>query len=922
MSIKRSSAGSQFLENVLPSKIFKEQKFRGNNKELNRRLASFTDPHTLNYYPNIEKIAVALCDEELVSFQDKQLREQIKNISAKSVDIDHLQIGIQLTDTDLSKMLDPKDGIERVRTSAREVRLSISFVPVAKKNQGITEASNYRKFTHKYRLSVDSDNQRFVDFYLSCPKGKVSRRQKGCNFVIELIPSRLELHHISLIFAHLNSVLGTRRYQQLLDAAEVTRLDTGYNMRGVSQLFTFTGTFNNHFKKSALFPENEPTETTYIGSHRNSHFIVYDKVLKENKSFITMACEGLRYPYDMVSKEICAIDSLFLGQLVCVRTEYRCLFDNDELLVFSELEKHTSKLEELYFIRPKAVAALEKKSVQRLVRNKKISTIRALRRSCEKHFKGIESRYLLRFDKDKLRSAFSERLAELKAIIMNPVGDTEFEPSVSVSDHVLAARAAIKPLINRIKTKHDSEQAITSSDASVIYVEGCPGSGKTRLIAERVAHLIASGVPPEHITVLAYTNDASDEFADRLAALNLPVADMFVGTFSAWCNQVILQNKYNVLNPQKCTDELKKLIPKKFCDAENLDIEDMTRDIQRITEHMANFDSPSIVKATNAVSPHLNDYVDLIADIVGKFESFKDERKLASFSDLLTKSRQKLISGKETSQKIGKLVKRAPYLLVDEVQDSNNVQWDILKHYIKAGGKLFCVGDPAQSMYGFRGATSKPLVNFMTIEEAKKFVQTINSRSVAPIVELSNQVRRAINNKYLISSGKRVNGVIPRYIESDDFQTAVRWLIKDIKLKVAEGQSDILVLCRFNKQLDQVDKALKKIRDTTGSKGKLRLRALTYHKAKGLEAESCYVFDSTFGPFRHSSVLEEHCNLYVAMTRAEDHLTLIASKNGTGWYSVSKKGERSFSRIPSVMVSLFQKLLEAECNDLLLFERA
>ena len=323
-------------------------------------------------------------DEELVLFQDKQLREQVKNISAKTVDIDHLQIGIQLTDLDLSKMIDREDGIERVRTAAREARLNISFVPVARKNQGLTEASNYKKFTHKYRLSVDSDNQRFVDFYLSCPKGKVSSSQKGYNFVIEFIPSRLELHHISLIFAHLNSVLGTRRYQQVLDSAEVIRLDTGYNMRGVSQLFTFTGTFNNRFKKSAQFPENEPTETTYIGSHRNSHFIVYDKVLKENKSFITMACEGVRYPYDMVSKDISGIDSLFLDQLVCVRTEYRCLFDNDESLLFSELEKHISKLEELYFIRPNAVAALQQKSIKGLVCKKGISTIRALRKSLRK----------------------------------------------------------------------------------------------------------------------------------------------------------------------------------------------------------------------------------------------------------------------------------------------------------------------------------------------------------------------------------------------------------------------------------------------------------------------------------------------------------------------------------------------------------
>lgn len=921
MSIKRSSAGYQFLEYVLPSKIFKEQKFRGHNKELNRKMASLTDPHTLNYFPSIKQIAEALRDEELVLFQDKQLREQIKNISASTVDIDHLQIGIQLTDVDLSKMTDPENGIERVRTAAREARLSISFVPVARKNQGITKSSNYRTFTHKYRLFVDSDYQRFVDFYLSCPKGKGKRPKKGCNFVIELIPSRLELHHISLIFAHLNSVLGTRRYQQVLDSAEVIRLDTGYNMRGVSQLFTFTGTFNNRFKKSALFPENEPTETTYIGSHRNSHFIVYDKVLKENKSFITMACEGLRYPYDMVSKSINGIDSLFLDQLVSVRTEYRCLFDNDELLLFSELEKHISKLEELYFIRPNAVAELPQKSIKGLVCKKGISTIRETRKSLEEHFNGKESRYLLSFDKDKLRRAVSERLADLKAVIMNPVGDTEFNPSVNVRDHILAARAAIKPLINRIKTKHDSEQAITSSDASVIYVEGCPGSGKTRLIAERVAHLIASGVPPQHITVLAYTNDARDEFAMRLDDLNLPVADMFVGTFSAWCNQVILGKKYNVLDPQECTDAIKKLIPKNFCDTENLDIEDMARNIQRITEHMANFDSPSVVKATSAVSPHLADYADKIADVIGKFESFKDERKLASFSDLLTKSRQKLISGKVKSQKIEKLVSRSPYLLVDEVQDSNNVQWDILKRYIMAGGELFCVGDPAQSMYGFRGATSKSLTNLMQIEKAKKFVQTVNSRSVKSIVELSNHVRRAINRKYLVASAKRLDGAIPRYIESDDLKSAIHWLVRDIKLRASEGQSDFLILCRFNKHLDEVERALKKLKARFGTNENFKLRALTYHKAKGQEAKTCYVFDSTFSAHRHSSLVEERCNLYVAMTRAEDHLTLIASKGGTGWYSVLKNGERTFSLVPSVMVSVFNKLLEVEDNELLHFER-
>lgn len=923
MSNKHVSDSSSFLENVLPSKIFKEQKFRGKNKELNRKIASLTNVHTFGYHPDVKTIAAALGDEELALFQDKQLRDQIKNISAQTVDIDHLQIGLQLTDSDLKKMVDPDDGIERVRTAAREARLSVSYFPVLKKNQGFTKASNKPKFTHKYRLSVDSDTERYVDVYLSNPKNKASNSHKYYNFVVEFIPSRLELHHISLIFAHLNSVLGTRRYQQLLDSAQVIRLDTGYNMKGVSQLFTFTGTYNNYVKVGAQFPDSdeEPTQTTYIGSDRNNHLIIYDKTLKENKFFIEGAFEGLRYPYDMVSHDIEGVEDLFLNQVVCVRTESRCFFDK-EALFFRDLENHRSQLEDLYFIRPKAVMALKQKSRERLVVDKGISNVRKLLKSCKEKLRGGERSYLLSFDQDIVRSAFSQRLAELKEVIINPEGDTSFEQSVSVRDHLLAARAAIKPMVNSIKTQHDSEHKIVSSEASAIYVEGCPGSGKTRLIVERVTHLISSGVKPKHITILAYSHNASDEFAKRLAAAKLPVTEMFIGTFSAWCNQVILQNQYDVIDQEECLKIITMLVPQKFCDAENFDAEDVAIAIQRVTEHMANFDTPLVSKAISAVSPHFADYVDKITDIIDDFERYKHEHSQASFSDLLSNSRKELLFGKGKSEAIRKLVKRVPYLLVDEVQDSNNVQWDILLQYIKEGGKLFCVGDPAQSIYGFRGATSKVLPNMMRIRKVKKFVQTVNSRSVETIVELSNLVRRAINRQYLISSAKRLNGAIPRYIESDHFNDAIRWLINDIKLQVSEGRSDILILCKFNKQLDEVESALKELKGQLNKKNKCKIRFLTYHKAKGLEAESCYVFDSTFGSFRHSSVVEERCNLYVAMTRAKDHLTLIASKGATGWYSDQKQSKRKFSLLPSVFVNVFGSLLENQNNGLLHFEKS
>lgn len=414
-------------------------------------------------------------------------------------------------------------------------------------------------------------------------------------------------------------------------------------------------------------------------------------------------------------------------------------------------------------------------------------------------------------------------------------------------------------------------------------------------------HLLAQGTKESEITVLAFTNKAAEEFAERLKEAELDSEKMFVGTFSGWCNKLLnINDDQPILNVEAASKVIRTLIKPKSKIAQSYSSDDISRRCQAIFNHMANFDEPLLGRSIMKVAPDLAEFEDEIDALLTAYNRYKDG-KCRDFNDLLVQLRQRL----KESKFCKKVTSETKHLIIDEIQDTNRIQWDIIEMLYRHGIHFFCVGDPAQSMYGFRGAKHEYLDKFAdTFKNHKRFQLTKNYRSTAPLVRLANQIRRKINPKYSISVAVNTEEAdLPRLKSCGKLQDAIKWLVDDIGQQLSGTQ---LILCRYNKQVETVEKALKNAHIKHGDDESIQV--LTYHKGKGLEAEQCYVLDPQFGSSKLSSYKEELCNAYVALTRAERSLTILACGSGSSVYGLNEERSKRSGR--SIFLELPENMLE------------
>ncbi|TVP09300.1 DEAD/DEAH box helicase [Shewanella sp. KCT] len=908
-------SGKVFYKNIVPSKIFdvsNKDRYPLVQPELNRKIAKLTNPKTLNYTTDIAKIMKVLRDREIVEYQQRLMEAAIDNISEDTVDIDYIRIGLNLTITDIEKLLDEENGLIRVKTQVRQQHLTVETKGVGNKNIGFKKTDKKPFFTKRFIIFANDDDYRCINILIAEPENQrnVDRKLKH-NCEIEYIPTRVSNQLASFLLYQLCSVLESRRYSQLMRNALLLELHTGYIMYGVSQLFGFMLTKNDGVKKRQVYPEEREmaVETTYVGSYEGNHLIGYDKTLKENKKFIEKALVGWGGTFERIAKYLPGIEEWFPNQVCSYRIESRCRYDNKNILM--GMSPVNSLLSNVRIIRPRRLFELDDKELELLLTNKGIDQVRnTLNILYENNVRRNESgkRNRLRFfwiNKRKLNGAVSGRANKLFDAIANPHKDVPVFDD-SYSNKVKKIRKRLVKKIKEKLTHSDPIPSIVRAEQRAIYVEGCPGSGKTRLIVKRVKHLLQQGVQPSEISVLAFTNKAKEEFEERLKSLSLYSNDMYIDTFSRWCNQLLNTiEDAKVLNEDKADALIKTLIKPKSKIAKKYAVDDISRRCLTIFSHMANFDNPILSASIKKIAPDMLSYEDDILVLQNSYEIHK-KGKLRDFNDMLFKMRVEL----ENTEFLQYVINRTKHLIIDEVQDTNIVQWKIIKTLYDHGIHIFCVGDPAQSMYGFRGANRSSLANFTkSFNNSKRFQLTNNHRSTEPLVLLANEVRRLIDKKSLISFEQResTNEAKPRFKCSDTLQDAIDWLVSDIERNnCAKTQ---LILCRYNDHCDDVKEALKKAKIRHGEGANIQV--LTYHKGKGMEAEHCYVLDPKFSKMSLSSYTEELCNTYVALTRAKTALTILACNGGSSNYGADKitgrrTGKNIFLDLPEDLLDIVE----------------
>lgn len=288
--------------------------------------------------------------------------------------------------------------------------------------------------------------------------------------------------------------------------------------------------------------------------------------------------------------------------------------------------------------------------------------------------------------------------------------------------------------------------AVTSVNGPHLIIAGA-GTGKTRTITYRVAYLVELGVKPESILLLTFTRRAAQEMLHRATILlDSRCEKVAGGTFHSFANIVLrkyapligFEPSFTILD-QGDSEDVVNLLRTTF----KLD----TRE-RRFPRKQTLFDMFS--RSVNTVTalkdvvhddyPHFEDHLEDILKLQSAYEQYKAKHNLMDYDDLLIFLRKLL---RDHDGVRATLSSRYAYVMVDEYQDTNKIQAEIVRLLAGQHRNVMVVGDDAQSIYSFRGATVRNILDFpeefpgCTIIKLEE-----NYRSTQPILNLTNEILR------------------------------------------------------------------------------------------------------------------------------------------------------------------------------------
>ena len=346
-------------------------------------------------------------------------------------------------------------------------------------------------------------------------------------------------------------------------------------------------------------------------------------------------------------------------------------------------------------------------------------------------------------------------------------------------------------------------EAVAHREGPLLVVAGA-GSGKTRTLIYRVARLIESGVPPGAILLLTFTRRASQEMLHRAEQL---VGDrsraVSGGTFHSFANTVLrtwgaplglkpnftildradMEDVINLLRSRMGLGSRERRFPKKGTLAEAIS---MARNKRRVLDEEIELDFP-----------HLIEHVEEIVQLAEKYEAYKRERGLLDYDDLLDKLVELLQQHEGVRQRLSDAYR---YIMIDEYQDTNEVQAEIVRLLAANHRNVMAVGDDAQSIYSFRGANFRNILDFPKIFPNARIVKLEeNYRSIQGILDVANEViSRAAESYTKVLFTKRQGELRPMLVRAADEHMQSRFVAQRILELREEGVelNEIAVLFR------------------------------------------------------------------------------------------------------------------------------
>ena len=354
------------------------------------------------------------------------------------------------------------------------------------------------------------------------------------------------------------------------------------------------------------------------------------------------------------------------------------------------------------------------------------------------------------------------------------------------------------------------KEAVEAISGPLLILAG-PGSGKTRVITHRVAYLIrVCGVSPHRIMAVTFTNKAAREMEERLHRLvSGSVRDLTLGTFHAICARILRRDgKAGGIDPRFVI----------YDEDDQLSL--IKQGIQQVGLDPKQYAPGAIASAITAAKSRLltpQDYIqrsrsyfdEVVGRVYERYQQLLGESNALDFDDLLMKTVQLF---KVSPELLSRYQARYLHLLVDEFQDTNLVQYELIR---QLGGKfrnICVVGDPDQSIYSWRFADLRNILNFeKDYPEAKVVLLEQNYRSTKMILETASAVisaneQRKPKDLWTDNELGELTTVVETYTEQEEAQfvvNEVEHLVEQDKLKL----SDCAVMYRTNAQSRALEEA-------------------------------------------------------------------------------------------------------------------
>lgn len=379
-------------------------------------------------------------------------------------------------------------------------------------------------------------------------------------------------------------------------------------------------------------------------------------------------------------------------------------------------------------------------------------------------------------------------------------------------------------------------QAVTVNSGPVLVIAGA-GSGKTRTIIYRLAYLVDQGFDPSSILLLTFTRKSSQEMLTRASnLLGQGLHGVSGGTFHSFANNVLRRyasavnfpNDFTILDRGDSEEVIKQIKDLQTKEKKDRSFPKKGTLVSMISKSRNKEISLEVTLEKDG--SHLLPYLDDIQAIADNYTKFKHAHGLLDYDDLLFLL-ERLLQERQDLRDFLRLGCR--HILVDEFQDTNRVQGRIIQSLSGLEGNLMAVGDDAQSIYSFRGATVSNILDFTKVFPKTQVIKLEqNYRSTQAILHLSNQILVGAKEKYekkLFSEDKQ--GPKPQLLRPISDQSQAQIVLEKIfELSQSVGLNEIAVLFRAGYQSYPLEVILNKAGFTFQKYGGLKFTETAHIK--------------------------------------------------------------------------------------------